>query len=350
MLVYWMMFLLPASASFFRVRNTRAALLFGWTTTWLALTLLIGLRHKVGGDWGNYLRHFENMYYLSFGEAVQHFDPAHGAMNWLAYSMGWGIYGINLAYGAIFALGLVAFCRAQPRPLLALAVAMPYLVLVVAMGYSRQGVAIGLAFFALLALAKRNTAKFVIFVAIAALFHKTAVVLIPIAALASTKHRAWTAAWVGGTVVLFYFLYLQEAADSLVSGYVDAKMTSDGGAIRVAMNAVPALLFLLNRTGFNLEKAELALWTWISAIALLFVPILVLSPSSTAVDRVALYFIPLQMYVFSRLPDAMWRGRHRLAVRGGVALYYALVMFVWLNFGAHAKYWLPYQFYPLVDV
>lgn len=343
------MFLLPASASFFRVRSTRAAVLFGWTTTWLALTLLIGFRYEVGGDWFNYIGHFETNYYLSFWEAVGRFDPAHGAINWLAYKMGWGVFGTNLAYGAIFSLGLIAFCRAQPRPLLALAVAMPYLVLVVAMGYSRQGVAIGLAFFALLALAERNTVKFVIYVAIAALFHKTAVVLIPIAALASTERKVWTAAWVGATGVLFYFLYLQEAADSLVSGYVDSKMASDGGAIRVAMNAVPALLFLLNRKRFKLERAELALWTWISLIALLFVPIFVLSPSSTAVDRVALYFIPLQMYVFSRLPDAMWRGRHRLAVRGGVALYYGLVMFVWLNFGTHAKYWLPYQFYPLVD-
>lgn len=350
MFVYWLMFLLPASASFFRVRNTRAAITFGWAATWLTLTLLIGYRYQVGGDWTSYLDHYEANYYLSFWEAVQHFDPAHGAINWLSYQMDWGVYGTNLIYGAIFSLGLIAFCRAQPRPLLALAVAVPYLVIVVGMGYSRQGVAIGLAFFALLALADRNTLKFVIYVGIAALFHKTAVVLIPIAALASTERKLWTAAWVGATAVVFYFLYLQEAADTLVSGYVEAKMASDGGAIRVAMNAVPALLFLLNRKRFRLEKAELALWTWLSLIALLFVPILVLSPSSTAVDRVALYFIPVQLYVFSRLPDALWRGRHRLAVRGGVALYYGLVMFVWLNFATHAYKWLPYQFYPLVNV
>jgi hypothetical protein len=350
MLVYWLMFLLPACATFFRVRTARAAVLYGWATTWLVLTLLIGYRYQVGGDWSSYLEHYEMNYYLGFWEAVQRFDPAHGAINWLTYQMEWGVYGTNLIYGAIFSLGLVAFCRAQPRPLLALAVAVPYLVIVVGMGYSRQGVAIGLAFFALLALADRNTPKFVMYVAFAALFHKTAVVLIPIAALASTERKAWTAAWVGATAVLFYFLYLQEAADSLVSGYVEAKMASDGGAIRVAMNAVPAVLFLLNRKRFRLEKAELALWTWISLIALLFVPILVLSPSSTAVDRVALYFIPLQLYVFSRLPDALWQGRHSPAVVSGVAVYYGLVMFVWLNYATHAFAWLPYQFFPLVDL
>jgi hypothetical protein len=350
MFVYWLMFVLPAFASFFKVRSKRAAVSFGWVATWLTLTLLIGYRYEVGGDWGSYLSHFNDVHYLSFWEAIQKYDPAHGAVNWLSNYLGWGVYGTNLVYGAIFSLGLITFCRAQPRPLLALAVAVPYLVVVVGMGYSRQGVAIGLGMFALLALAERNTVKFVIYVAIAALFHKTAVVLIPIAILASTQRKAWTAVWVGATAVLMYYLYLEEAAATLIEGYIGAQYASQGGAIRVAMNAVPALLFLLNRKRFRLDHAEMALWTWISLIAVMFVPILVLSPSSTAVDRVALYFIPIQMYVFSRLPDALWRGKHRLAVRGRVVLYYGLVMFVWLNYAAHSKYWLPYQFYPLVDL
>lgn len=350
MFVYWLMFLVPAWGSFFRIRARRIGVLFGWSMAWLTLTLLIGYRYEVGADWFNYIRHFNDVYYLGFWEAVQRYDPAHGAMNWISNYLGWGVYGTNVAYGAVFSLGLIAFCRAQPRPLLALAVAVPYLVVVVAMGYSRQGVAIGLAFFALLGLAERNTVKFVVFVAIAALFHKSAVVLIPIAALAATKRKIWTAAWVGATGILMYYLYLEESAETLVAGYIDAQMASEGGAIRVAMNAVPAALFLANRKRFRLDQPERTLWTWISLIALLFVPIFFLSPSSTAVDRVALYFIPLQIYVFSRLPDAIWRGRHRLAVRGGVVAYYGLVMFVWLNYATHSKYWVPYQFYPLVDL
>ena len=65
-------------------------------------------------------------------------------LNWLSIQMDWGILGVNLIGGAIFAFGLVAFCRRQPRPWLALAVAIPYLVIVVAMGYSRQGIALAL--------------------------------------------------------------------------------------------------------------------------------------------------------------------------------------------------------------
>jgi hypothetical protein len=319
----------------------------GWGITGLVLTLLIGYRYEVGGDWGNYLRHLDEIDTLSFWEAVHRFDPAHGAMNWLSNDMGWGVYGVNLAYGAVFSLGLIAFCYRQPRPLLALAVAVPYLVVVVAMGYSRQGVAIGLGLFALLALAERNKVKFVIIVAIAALFHKTAVVLIPIAALASTEHKAWTAVWVGATAVLTYYLYLEESTETLIQNYLEAQYASEGGAIRIAMNAVPAALFLAYRNRFCLDRAELALWTWMALIVLAFIPILVISPSSTAVDRVALYFIPIQIYVFSRLPNVIWRGKHRLEVQGLIILYYGLVLLVWLNYATHAQYWLPYRFYPL---
>jgi hypothetical protein len=350
MVVYWFMFLLPAVVALFKVRATRETELVGWVLVWLTLTLLIGYRFEVGGDWGNYLHHFNEVHRLSFWEAVQVWDPAHGAVNWISDYLGWGVYGVNLTYGAIFSVGLVAFCRRQPRPLLALAVAMPYLVVVVAMGYSRQGVAIGLGMLALLALAERNTLKFVLFVAIAAAFHKTAVVLIPIAILASIRHKVWTAVWVGATGVLMYFLYVEESADSLIQGYIEAEYSSQGGAIRVAMNAVPAALFLLYRKRFRLDRAERALWTWIALVALAFVPILYVFPSSTAVDRVALYFTPIQIFVFSRVPDALWRGKRRPAARAAVAAYYGLVLFVWLNFATHAQYWLPYQFYPLVGV
>lgn len=344
---YWLMFLLPAGVSFLRVRGTRAVMWLGWGITALVLTLLIGYRYEVGGDWGNYLRHLDEINTLSFWEAVERFDPAHGAMNWLSNDMGWGVYGTNLAYGAIFSLGLIAFCRSQPRPLLALAVAVPYLVVVVAMGYSRQGVAIGLGLFALLALVERNTVKFVTFVAIAALFHKTAVVLVPIAALATTERKVWTAVWVGATAVLMYYLYLEESAETLIQNYLEAQYASEGGMIRIAMNAVPAALFLAYRNRFHLDHAEKVLWTWMALIVLVFIPILVISPSSTAVDRVALYFIPIQIYVFSRLPNVIWRGKHRLEAQGLVILYYGLVLLVWLNYASHAPYWLPYRFYPL---
>jgi hypothetical protein len=81
-------------------------------------------------------------------------------------------------------------------------------------------------------------------------------------------------------------------------------------------------------------------------LALGFVVLLFVSPSSTAVDRMGLYLIPIQLFVLSRLPDAfpiMSRGVNPATL--AVILYSAAVQFVWLNFAAHARYWIPYQLY-----
>src|SRR5918994_875716 len=112
------------------------------------------------------------------------------------------------------------------------------------------------------------------------------------------------------------------------------------------MNALPAIFFLLKRRSFALGRSEQKLWTYISLISLGAVAALVLTPSSTAVDRLALYGMPIQLSVWSRLPDAIGRGWSAFVVYGCVA-YSSLVLVTWLLFAAHSPYWLPYQLYPL---
>jgi len=280
---------------------------------------MIGLRHEVGADWPAYLDRIDRVTDVPLQEALSEGDPAYSLLNWLAAETGLGIYFVNTVCAVLFAWGLVVFCRAQPRPWLALAVAVPYLVTVVAMGYTRQGVAIGLAMLGLVALSERKTLRFVVFVALAAVFHKSAVILMPLAILAGTKHRIWTAFWVGLSSLLFYVLLLQESVEALKINYLEAEYQSQGAAIRVAMNAIPAVLFLWFRRRFVMPQAERTFWTWMSLLALGFVVLLAVSPSSTAVDRVALYWIPLQLFVLSRLPNAIAKpnGLNSWLVNGG---------------------------------
>lgn len=350
MIPYWIMFILPAGAALLESSSQMRRINGGWIALWIILTLLIGYRFEVGGDWGNYLRHYYDTFYLSLAEALSKGDPGHSLLNWISSQQEWGVFSINLIYGAVFSFGLIAFCRNQPRSMLALAVAVPYLVIVVAMGYSRQGNAIGIVMLGFIALAQRKNLKFVLLIGIAALFHKSAVILLPIAVLTNVlRKRFLTAVWLLGTAGLMYSLYLAESTEGLVKNYIVAEYDSEGALIRVMMNALPALLFLLYRRRFNLLAEERSLWTWMSSMALVFVVLLAVSPSSTAVDRVALYFIPIQLYVFSRLPDVIALGKHRMAIRLMVVAYYGAVLYVWLNFASHSKYWIPYQFYPFVN-
>lgn len=317
-----------------------------WRVMFVLLVLIVGLRHEVGADWSLYAEYVERARYETFLSTVWASDPAYGLLNWLAARTGLGLYFVNTVCAAIFSWGLIEFCRAQPRPWLAMTVAIPYLVIVVAMGYTRQGTAIGLGMLGLVALSERRLLRFMVFVALAATFHKSAVILMPLAVLAGTRYRLWTTVWVGVASLIFYDFLLQGSVESLRINYIDAQYLSKGAAVRVAMNAVPAIIFLWLRRKFVMPQSERLFWTWMSVGALGLVGWLAASPSSTAVDRVALYWIPLQLLVLSRLPEAFEStNRSKRAVAGGVAAYSAAVQFVWLAFGVHAQYWVPYKSY-----
>jgi hypothetical protein len=352
MISYWVMYLLPALAAVGAAprSGTRAHVGLFWLLAFVAAVLLIGFRHEVGGDWWTYLDHLHAARWETLGMVLSEgADPGYRLFNWLADRLGLGIYAVNLACGAIFVAGLFAFCRRQPNPWLALAVAVPYFLIVVAMGYSRQSVAAGLTMFGLVALADGSRLRFVLWLALAATFHRSAVILVPLAVLAGDRHRVWAALWVGGAALLLYLLLLSETIDSLYAAYIEAQYASEGALVRVAMNAVPAILFLALRRRFPLTDGERRLWTWVSLLALIFVPALIVSPSSTAVDRVALYLIPLQLFVFARLPQTLAPMFGNLPATLAVLAYYGAVLFVWLAYAAHAFAWLPYRFYPLLQ-
>ena len=347
MLPYWFLFLVPAAAALSERARFRPPGRYAqsWIAFWLLLTVLVGLRYQVGGDWGSYERQLQATINLTFGQALQRgHDVGYFLLNWAATKLGFSVTSVNMVCATVFASGLTAFAKEQPRPWLAITVAIPYLVTVVAMGYSRQAVAIGFAMLAFSGLGANSAVRFAVWITVAAIFHKSAVLLIPIAILAKTKGRIWTTVWIGVVGVLLYYFLLAESVDGLMLNYVTAEYQSQGAAIRVAMNAFPAIVFLMFRKHFKLEGAQRNLWTYLSLVALGFVILLFVSPSSTAVDRVALYLIPIQIFVLSRLPTAMQaRFKAGEVVKVGVISYSALVLFVWLNFAAHAVYWLPYK-------
>jgi hypothetical protein len=356
MVVYWLMFLLAAGyALAFGTRT--ASLVHGmqstrlniaWAAVWLALTVLIGYRFEVGGDWFNYLRHLQEARHQDVYSALEKGDPAYRLLNLLAVKQGWGIAGVNLISAFLFSAGLVFFCRGLPRPWLALAVAMPYMVTVVAMGYTRQGVALGLAMLGLVALTRRANVWFAFWVLFAAAFHKSAVLLLPIAALAATHNRYWTALWVAVVSGVAYYLFLQDSVDTLYMNYVEAQYQSEGAFVRAAMNLVPACIYLLLGRRFHMLASEASLWRWFSLISIALFLAVIASPATTAVDRVALYMLPLQLVVFAYLPDVLGtRGVRNTGYTGLVLLYYGAVLFVWLNYATHSFAWLPYRFYPL---
>jgi EpsG family len=380
MLPYWGMFIFPALVALFADwpplggPNWRTLAASGrvWAPVWLILTLLIGYRYHVGGDWGNYHRTFKNLIGRDVYEVIQLGDPGYQLFNFISIQMDWGIIGVNLLCGAIFAFGLVQFCRIQPRPSLALAVSVPYLLIVVGMGYTRQGVALGLVMLALVELRNKPSIKYIIWLIAAATFHRTAVVLLPFIAIAGSKNRYWTVSWSLMAFAILYYILLANDEERLYNNYIVLKYESQGALVRLAMNAVPALLLLASESRFPFTETERPVWRWFAIISLVLFGAFFASPdNSAALDRMALYLLPLQVVVFTRLPFVFGGSAQRgnrgmplvtlansnatlmpvsndsILIAAAVLFYYAAVQFVWLSYADNAVMWVPYRFYPL---
>jgi hypothetical protein len=306
--------------------------------------VLIGVRYKVGADWPTYAFMFDYAARASLSRVIELGDPAYEVLNWTVQKLGGAIWMVNLVCGAIFAWGLVRFSKVQPDPWLAFAIAIPYLVIVVAMGYTRQAVALGILMAGLAAFQRgASILRFAIYVAVAALFHKTAVVAFPLVALSSPRNRFLNLLIAIAASVALYDMFLGDAMDHFIQHYIKTGYSSQGAGIRVAMNLVAALAFWALGRRMQFSETEWKLWRNFSLASAGFLILLFVLPSSTAVDRMSLYIMPLQLAVLSRVPLAM---NSTIAGRAVVLTYVALVEFVWLNFAQHARYWVPYHLYP----
>lgn len=306
--------------------------------------IIIGLRDQVGGDWWNYLYMFDRIKGRSLANAMGIAEPGYALLNWLAWKAGWGIWFPNLVCAAIFTWGLIAFCRLQPNPALALAVAV-YLIILVGMGYTRQSAALGFVMLAATQHSKGALIKMAVSLTFAVAFHTSSAVMIPVFALALAR-RGFGAALTLAFVGLFMAYQLFGDMQALLFRYQTYAFTATGAVPRLLMNLIPALIFLTFPRRLSPDDTERRLWSIFSVLTLLSFVLLFFLDSAVIADRLGLYLTPLQIFVLSRVPAAFGtKSSQNLFLLTAILAYSLLIEIVWLSFGTWAHAWLPYRNY-----
>jgi hypothetical protein len=346
MTAYWLLYAIPAVLALMsRFADSKTSPIV-WLSVAGVFAAVIGFRHEIGGDWRAYIVVFDNVSSMSLLSALQAFDTDYAvyvAINWAVASSGLTVNWVNLVCGSLFVFGLVVFCREQTNPWLALAVATPYLVVVIGMGFTRQSVAIAFELLALTALMDERWRRALVMILIAAAFHKSAIWLL---ALYVFAHPAMGARAIGLPLLLgvaIGFLFFPSDPAMVWEKYVATPMVSDGAWIRSIMNAVPAVMLLLLSKRLLSSAKQRCVWMPLAILAigsLLLVPV-----ASTLIDRLGFYLIPLQLFVFSRLPSLYSGTTVRSAVEIGIVVLYGVVLWVWLNYSVHSPYWVPYKMF-----
>lgn len=339
------MFAWPATIAFLNASNPNVGRRpVAYILLFFVFVILIGLRYETGGDWFNYKDYSDGAYFRSFSSLLDDYEFGFSAITWLSTRLDWDVYGTMTFCGAVLMFGLLEFCRKTPYTWLGITAAVPYLIIVLAMGYVRQGAAIGFILMALTRLEQGSRWKFGLYVIVATLFHVSALVLLPFFMIALARRNiAIVIPIIIGSIPAIYFLS-GTRYDRMVDNYIGAQYSSSGALIRLFMNIVPSILFLAYRNRFRISDNMRSIWTILSVSSIILLFFFFISPSSTVVDRIGLYLIPIQIFVFSSLPEVAARQPSEARfISVACILYFATIQFVWLNYADNSFAWLPYR-------
>lgn len=308
----------------------------------VSLVVFIGWRHQVGMDWNNYDSIVALTRYRDFRDLVEVAEPGFGLLLWIARETGGGVTLINVTSALMFCLGLVAFCRRCREPFLALVVAMPYLVVAVAMSAVRQSIALGLIFFLFATWEKRTVLSRTAIVLLATTFHFSALLMLVFVVLGS---RLTLATRIITTIALTTVVFLivgaaPEQVDFYTESYIAGPKTveSQGALYHVALVALPAVAYFGVRRRWWSVNGRSALMEQLGVAAMACLPGLLIS--STATDRMSLYFWPFALYVCSGWPALV---REKAVFRVAAVLASGALLWVWLSYANNSHAWLPYR-------
>mgnify|MGYP006417331895 FL=1 len=347
MSIYWMILALPALFGLSPIKIDRDLKMILFWLFGIVLAILIGYRHEVGGDW---FRYVDTAYGIQKGVSFDFSsfdtgDYAYRLIHWISVNYLNGIYATNLICAVFFVAGLLRFSRAMSIPWMALFVSIQFLVIVVSMGYTRQAAAIGFLMWGLVDLINGKNIRFYVLVIIGSLFHFTSLIMLPIGLMYNIKNNRIQFILLLLVIILsgmaIYALFLRQI-DHMIYYYLTIKFHhSDGAVVRVFMNFFAAVVFFIFYKKYKKNFNDRKLWLIFSVVSIILLPLAF--SYSTFVDRIAIYFLPIQLVVFSRIPILIESSYNRTLFIFGVIFIYVSALFVWLNFGNFSSFWLPYQ-------
>lgn len=313
----------------------------------LFLFVFIGLRFKVGGDWDNYLVLYENFKYLNFKEALFFFEPGYSLLNILGnFLQIKDIWFVNLCSSALVCIFLfITFIKLE-KYWLCLLIYYPYHILAVSLGYTRQSIAVAILLYAFLKLLQNNKIKFLIFLLIAACFHKTAIIFILFYPLLFIKGKKVLIILyeIFSLILITLILYISSLNESTV--YTSEELNSSGVFLRLSLHIIPVIsYFLLRNKVFKLDKTYLFLDYF---VLLIFYCFCLSFLFSTLADRFNLYLIFFDIYVLVAFYHNLLIINRKILIFI-LTLFFTSFIYIWmLNSVLVAKAWLPYQNY-LID-
>jgi hypothetical protein len=302
--------------------------------------IYIGLRDVVGGDWYQYLAHYNEIANSELINVLFSMDIGYVMLNYISALLDGGIYLVNYISAVIFLSGLFILIRDfRLNFSLSLFIAFPYLITIIALGYTRQSIAMGFLMIVLSLLQQQKKVPAFMFLILAILFHKTAVFGIIFFI------ERFSYVWIFLSLFLgtIFYVVFQSPIDIMYRVYFLNTMQSSGGFVRLLLLSLVSILFFKFRRQWSYYYHDYNIISKIAVVSILFFLLLVVTGASTLFDRLSLYLYPLQIIVLSRVLYFIKNKYLKIIYIMSIIILYSLMLIVFMLYGGHNYAWVPYD-------
>ena len=316
-----------------------------WIFTTFYLSVFIGLRYEVGGDWSIYLNFFDEYNQLFNINLLSTFLD-HGLfyviINKISYYIGSGYIGVNFICAIIFMTALSSFLYSSKNRWLGMLVSFPIIIVILGMGYTRQGLAFAFSLLLLKSLENNRLYLSFIYLILAILSHQTALMLLSFFIFYFWYHKKYSDLIKLIIIPIFFGFIFWDKLAHLLYFYVGSgqHMTAFGSIPRASLIIIIAVLFLFFRKKHvYMTKYQIYIFTWIAYLIIVIAPFSFVSTITT--DRLLFYLYSLKVAFisFANLEDKKIN-----AVVFFIISIYVFYLAVWMHFGHNSSSWVPYNF------
>lgn len=348
MFIYWLIW--GGVSLLTLLDNKKLFFNFFYFFTLFFLTIFVGFRYEIGVDWNTYLTFYDTLKLYSFEDAIFYTDPIFGALNYWGNKLGFkDTLFVNLSCSIILFYFFYKFSKNFKYKYVPILVSYTYFIVVVSMNYVRQSVAVSISLLAIYYALQGKKYKFIFLIMLAALFHKSAVVLLvffPLCFLSKLELSKFISFIYVIISIIFItvVLYLSGLQGGNIYTDSDSGVSSSGTLFRLGSHLIPIILYLNNRYKFKyyLNNNIIMLDYF---VILIFYCIFLSFFYSTLADRFNLYLFFFDVYIYSFLCDKI-NLKNRISLLLVIFVFSSFNFFVWFNFGTYAsKGWIPYQNY-----
>ena len=315
---------------------------FTWIIVIFLLSIFVGFRNEIGGDWTHYEKFYYKITNFTFNEILTS-SLVYIYINKIAHYLEIQIFGVNFICAIIFMSSLSTFLNQTDNKWLALAISFPIIILILGMGFTRQGLAFSFSLFLIKALEEKKLFRSFIFIILSILTHKSAIFISSfLIFIYFWYHKKYFYILLSTLIPIFFAYLFWNYYNHYIYFYagLGQHMFSYGSLPRSLLILFVAILFIIYKKKFNnMSEYQVFIYSSFSWMIIFLFPFSIIS--SIFADRLLLYLYPLKLAFisFANLKDKSLKFVVFL-----ICSAYFFYLILWISHGVNAYKWVPYKF------